>query len=280
MHRGFWHIRLTLATSISISLAVSASPILHGQTTARFGAKHTQAGEISSQIPDLSGTWRGAPVPGGIQSVSLANPDGTKRGKEDDIPYQPWALAKTMSEVPSGGPEADFGTATDPWFKYCEPLGPYRQYFEPGAHRFIQTPDTVYLVHEIGLNYQIVRLNGKHVEHPMPLWWGDSIGWYENGDTLVIDTIGIDDRTWLDKQGHPHTIQLHMVERYKRVDPNTLELDVTYDDPGAYTKPFKSHRTFLKSAAAFLKYQWSCSTRENEKFYDELAKPAIRTTGK
>jgi hypothetical protein len=72
---------------------------------------------------------------------------------------------------------------------------------------------------------------------------GDSIGKWE-GDTLVADTIGFNDKTWLDRAGHPHSDQLHLVERFRRTDPSTLTIDLTIEDSVAYTQPLKALLTF------------------------------------
>ena len=164
-----------------------------------------------------------------------------------------------MSERPSTGPEPNFGNTTDPQVLYCEPPMVPHIYLWPIKHRFIQTPEAVYILHELGPFYRVVWLNGKHPEDPDPQWWGHSIGWYENGDTLVVDTIGFTNKTWLDQMGHPHTEQLHLTERYKRVDASTLELDMVIDDPGACTKPWNAHRNFTLSKTGFLRYQQICS---------------------
>ncbi len=168
-------------------------------------------------------------------------------GNEDDIPYQPWAREKTLSERTSTGPDPQFGNTTDPQVLYCEPPGVPHIYLWPIKTKFIQTPEAVYILHELGPFYRVVRLNSKHPDDPDPQWWGDSIGWYENGDTLVVDTIGFTDKTWLDQMGHPHTEKLHLTERYKRVNATTLELDMVIDDPGAYTRPWNAHRNFTLS---------------------------------
>ena len=89
-------------------------------------------------------------------------------------------------------------------------------------------------------HFQIFLDGRKHPEDPDPTWYGHSIGTWE-GDTLVIDTVGFNDRFWFDFAGHPHTEKLHTIERYRRPDFNTLEYDITIDDPGAYTKPFVLH---------------------------------------
>jgi hypothetical protein len=70
-----------------------------------------------------------------------------------------------------------------------------------------------------------------------PTWYGDSTGKWE-GNTLVVDTVGFNDKFWFDGAGHPHTEKLHVIERYRRPDSGHLEFEVTIDDPGAYTKPF------------------------------------------
>jgi len=77
----------------------------------------------------------------------------------------------------------------------------------------------------------------KHPEDPSPTWYGHSIGRWE-GDTLVVDTIGLNDKFWLDPGGTPHTEKLHLVERYTRTDFTTLRREVTVEDPGAFTRPF------------------------------------------
>ena len=77
----------------------------------------------------------------------------------------------------------------------------------------------------------------KHPDDPDPTWYGHSVGHYE-GDTLVIDTIGFNDKFWFDFRGHPHTEKLHTIERYTRTDLGLLENKVTIDDPGAYSRPF------------------------------------------
>ena len=77
----------------------------------------------------------------------------------------------------------------------------------------------------------------KHPDDPTPTWFGHSIGRWD-GDTLVIDTIGYNDKFWFDRRGHPHTERLHTVERWTRTNFTTLVNRVTIDDPGAYTRPF------------------------------------------
>ena len=265
------------ASTIALMAVITISSMLRAQTAApaRGATAGSQSG--SSKAPDLSGDWTPDRTRGGIgQSLSISDIGGRNRGRETDIPYQPWALAKTMSERPSTGPDPQFDTTTDPQVIYCEPPGVPHIYLWPAKTKFIQTPEAVYILHEIGPFFRVVWLNSKHPEVLDPQWWGHSIGSYENGDTLVVDTVGFNDKTWLDQMGHPHTEQLHLIERYKRVNQN-LELEMTIDDPGAYTKPWNAQRYFTISNTGFLRYQQICSVRENQQFFDNTAKPAIPT---
>jgi hypothetical protein len=259
--------RLSLFVGSLLSLFLVCEPAVLHQVL--------QAQTSSAKVPDLSGDWGLDTKRGGIgQSISAADPGGKMRGKEPDISYQPWALQKMMSEFPPTGPDAQWDKTTDPYIKYCEPLGILRVYMYPARTRFVQTADAVYVLHEQGESFRVVRLNSKHAEDPDPQYWGDSIGWYENGDTLVIDTVGFNDRSWLDQLGHPHTDKLHVIERYKKVDANTLEMDATVDDPGAYNKPIPNHRNFTRPKVPFMQEPWVCSPRENEHHTEMLLNPA------
>ncbi|HEY3825381.1 MAG TPA: hypothetical protein VGL82_12535, partial [Bryobacteraceae bacterium] len=174
--------------------------------------------------PDLTGIW---------------NPDGSYSGDftkalkaGDRISMLPGA-EKIMKSRKKGD---------DPANK-CLPMGVPRLSTYP--EKFVQTPSQIIILDEGDIHtFRIVYLNGR--QHPAevnPTWYGDSIGRWD-GDTLVVDTIGFNDRTWLDAAGHPHTAQLHVTERYKRTAMNTMSREVTVDDPGAYAKPFTLEGSF------------------------------------
>ena len=115
------------------------------------------------------------------------------------------------------------------------------------------------MIYESERTRQIFTDGRKHPSDPDPSWLGYSVGTWEK-DTLVVDTVGFNDRTWLDEAAHVHTEKLHLIERYKRIDGKTLRLDMTIDDPGAYTKPFNSHRNFTRPQVPFMQNPWVCST--------------------
>ena len=100
--------------------------------------------------------------------------------------------------------------------------------------KIIQTPALILILNP-DLTYRQIFLDGRALEtSPNPSWMGYSVGRWE-GDTLVVESFGFNDRTWLDDAGHPHTEQLHVIERYSRTGPTAMKYDVVIDDPGAYT---------------------------------------------
>jgi hypothetical protein len=149
---------------------------------------------------------------------------GLKEG--DTITLTP-AAAKTMkAHLSKEDPEAN-----------CLPTGVPRM--APYPWRIVTTPTHVFFLFEGNIHsYRQVFMDGrKHSKDPNPTWYGESIGRWD-GDTLVVDTIGFNDKFWFDFAGHPHSEQLHTVERYTRIDLGNLVEEVTIDDPGAYAKPF------------------------------------------
>ena len=109
--------------------------------------------------------------------------------------------------------------------------------------RLVQTPKLLVMIFEDDLpSHRQVFLDGRPLpKDPNPFWMGHSVGHWD-GDTLVIDSVGFDDRSWLDAQGHPHTEQMHVIERFHRIDLGHLEIEFTIDDPGAYKKPWVIRR--------------------------------------
>jgi hypothetical protein len=203
------------------------------------GCSGSRAQAPSSGPPDLSGIWLGK----AIQSLSPSDPMAKKPGAEGDIPYTPWALARMKSERPATGPHATLENTTDPALKYADPDGYPRASIHPMKFKIVQTKDSIFQLWEYNKSWREIALNRPHSEVPDISWFGESVGKWE-GDTLVVDSIGFKDSTWLDPIGHPHTEDLHIVERIRRTDPETLVFNFTFDDPKAYTKPWEGQLTF------------------------------------
>ena len=192
-------------------------------------AAGTALAQISAQYlpltadgkPDLAGVW--------VVSGSTNLPD--------DLPYRPEAL-KLWQEHKANLAKEDPAT-------YCLPNGVVRVTSLP--YKIVQTPQLVVLLSEGNTHsFRRIFLDGR--AHTLDLepnsWTGDSVGKWE-ANALVVDTIGFNDKTWLDDTGKPHSDQLHVIERYRRPDAGRLVVDYTIEDPKFLTKPYTFTRTFV-----------------------------------
>jgi len=168
--------------------------------------------------PDFAGLWQGG---GPINDISQGLPKG------ETLPLLPSARKILESRLSKDDPQAN-----------CLPSGVPR--IAPYPWRIVQTPTHIFFLFEANIHsYRQIFMDGrKHPADPDPTWYGHSIGWWD-GDTLVIDTVGYNDKFWFDFKGHPHTEMLHTIERYTRKNVGTLVNEVTIEDPGAYVRPFK-----------------------------------------
>jgi hypothetical protein len=167
--------------------------------------------------PDMSGVWLGGGAVGDI---------ATALAKGETLPLLPETRKIMEAQQAKDDPQAN-----------CLPLPPPRA--TPYPWRMVVTPTHVFFLYEM-YNYRQVFMDGrKHPEDLDPSWYGHSIGHWE-GDTIVIDTVGFNDKTWFDNHGNRHSDKLHVIERYTRTDLGTMAVEVTVDDPGAYSTPFKA----------------------------------------
>jgi len=145
-------------------------------------------------------------------------------------------------------PETEVGTghSNDP-MNTCDPLGfPRNAVFETRGIAFATMPDRIAVLHQYQRVWRYVWMDGQHelptkfdVAGGVPSrYYGYSVGHWEGDNTLVINTVGVNDATWLDKAGHPHSLEAKVEERYTRVDHNHIQFAVTVDDPKIFTKPF------------------------------------------
>jgi hypothetical protein len=177
------------------------------------------APKLSDGKPDLSGIWQ--------RSSGRYYNNAAADLKPEDV--QPWADALYRQR------RADLGKNS--MEVQCLPLGPVAP-TTPYAHvKIIQTPTLIVMLLD-DLTYRQIHMDGRQLPvDPNPSWMGYSVGRWE-GDTLVVESSGFTERVWLDYDGHPHTEALRMVERYRRRDVGHLDLDVTFEDPGAYNRPW------------------------------------------
>ena len=222
------------------------------------------APKLADGTVDLSGVWTG----GGVTPVG----ELLKPGELDKVltPAGKKVLASRTANP-----------ADDPYFS-CMPGGPFR--ITGGfAWRLVQHP-TVNATHIFMLqegnahSYRQIFMNAKHPEDPTPTWYGHSVGHWE-GDTLVVDTIGVNDKFWLDAAGTPHSEKLHVIERWSRPDYTTLQRVVRLEDPEMYTRPIEVTFTAKLGTPESEIMEYFCI--ENEQFgVRHLADPTANPIGR
>jgi len=228
---------------------------------------------LEARAASLRGRGRGGPdsAPGGGEGTTGGARGGAK--SEPHVPFMPWAAgiynynsANNSKYDPEG---------------YCLPPGGPRMMATPYPMEIIQLPEQkrVFMIFEGATHiWREIYLDGRphpHGDDLNPTYLGHSVGRWD-GDTLVVDVVGFNEATWLDYYGHPHTDQLHVVERFSRPNKRTLHYEATVDDPGAYTKPFTIRWDIPWNASGELA-EYIC--QENNKYMqrltDDLGQPIV-----
>jgi hypothetical protein len=151
-------------------------------------------------------------------------------GLKGGLPYQPWARDLMMSRSEQNGKD-------DPG-SHCMPTGPIKLHLTPLMKKIIQVPGLMVILNEREVTYRQIFTDGRPLpEDPQPSSNGYSTGKWD-GDTLVVQTSGFQDGIWLDRKGSPMTDAAKMTERFRRVNYGHMEIEITVDDPKAYTKPW------------------------------------------
>jgi hypothetical protein len=206
--------------------------------------------------PDLSGMWWvpdqsrdgiDAPPKYSLNLAADLNPD--------DLGIEPWAAALMQQR------QADM--RKDMPASRCLPWPVPAIAAVPVPFQIIQTPASIVILHEVQGLFRQIFLDGRVLQaNPNPTWLGYSVGQWEH-DTLVVDTRGFNDKSWLDGLGHPHTVDLHVVERYRRLDFKHMEIEFTIDDPKTYRKAWTNRMPAELTPPGSQIYEDVC--RENEK---------------
>ncbi|MGH9256399.1 MAG: hypothetical protein ACRD3C_17715 [Vicinamibacterales bacterium] len=185
--------------------------------------------------PNLNGIWQVLNTAAwDIQDhqAQLGVPAGQGAVEGNDIPYQPWALAKKL-ENSKNRLTADLTDA-----RGFLPGVP-RMMYMPFPLQIVQTPKYITILSEYSRAVRIIYTDGsQHPEGPIDFWMGDSRGSWE-GNTLVVDAIHFNDQTWFDKAGNFHSEALHLVERFTLAGPDHVNYEVIVEDPKVFTRPWK-----------------------------------------
>jgi hypothetical protein len=232
-------VRYCSLNRILVFVAILAtSSAISAQTSAQ---QESAPAQPAAATPDLSGIWsrlRDGATARGYQSYVL------DFGKSDS-PMTPWAAAKYKINNPKFHGDDPNTVLSDPVFQ-CFPPGVPRIYLYNFPVQIVQIPGQVLMLFEYDHFVRRIYTDGRsHDKEQGPLWMGDSTGKWE-GDTLVVDTINFNDKTLIDRVGRPHSDVLHLVERIRRIDPASMEIDFTVDDSKAYTKHWGTKLIFVQ----------------------------------
>ena len=253
--------RLILSTLVLVTFGLSSAYILAAGDSKRPAGKQSagRSALTTSSPPDLSGIWVLSPPSGGS---SYSNFAFTK----EEPPMNPSATEKYKAARPVFGPNKKSAEESNDPVYGCFPPGLPRIYLQRRPMEIIQTSEEVIIAYQYDRLVRHIYTDGRPHDEFLdpPLWMGDSIGMWK-ADTLVVDVIGFNDKTWLDRIGHPHSEALHVIERFRRPDHVSLIDDVTIEDPKAYAKPWTAHLQFQLKPAAGIDWEEVC---ENEKLRD------------
>jgi hypothetical protein len=212
------------------------------------------APHVSNGKPDLSGVWQVEPTSanemkrlfGDLTVFRVLGDDALTFSKyflnllsdfkPEDSPLRPEVAERFRAQSENRGRESP--TAN------CLPPGLPNVDLGPAPYKIVQTPGLIVVMYEVFGGHRQIYVDGrKHPADPAPLWLGYSVGRWE-GDALEVDTIGFNDKSWLDAFGHPHSEDLHLVERFRRRDFGHMDVQLTIEDPQTFTRPFTVNVTW------------------------------------
>jgi len=230
------HHRLTHSFGV-LAAAIAFSPIVFAQTSQPSETKKPPAASSSPAkglSHDLSGVW--------MQYDDGTAPGFARMNAVDDRtrpPLTPWGQKMFDAAKPLMGPRA-VGGQEDSAALHCDPSGPPQLLILPNPWEIVQIPGRTFMFFEEYHIWRTIWTDGRPLPKDSdPSWLGYSVGHWE-GDTFVVETAGFNDKVWADLSGNPRSEKMHLTERYRRLNHDTLEQQIIIDDPMSYTKVWVS----------------------------------------
>ncbi|MGA3292983.1 MAG: hypothetical protein ABSE45_03250 [Candidatus Acidiferrales bacterium] len=259
--------RLLIATLAA--LAILPASVLAQENRASAKIPRTADGK-----PDLTGVWQGGSnrigtwedTNNGDGPLGANGPITPFAIKEPapKIPYQAWAAAKVVEEYKKRG--------IDEPMVHCLPPGvPRTTLMGLFPMQIVQTPKTIVMLFEAFHLFRVIPIDAKHPDDLEPSYMGDSVGHWE-GDTLVVDVTGFNDKTWLSGTGTLHSEKLHVTEKFTRVDEDTIVYESTVEDPVVLTGPWIRRGTIMLRPGTRLREYECAENNVDEQRYEEIRK--------
>jgi len=272
----------------SIAVAQTSQPRqATGQQSATATASTAGAGQAGSEIEGKGQQmphykYAGPPGPAPKQDLSGEWGGPLSAAKVDPVPpMTAWGQERFAAN--KSNQKINVADSNDP-LDTCDPLGfPRNALWESRGIAFAKMPDKVVELFQYEKVWREIWTDGRALpknvgsdipNSPDPRYYGYSVGHWDGDYTLVVDTVGLDDSTWLDNAGHPHSGDLHVNERYTRVDQHTLEMTVTLDDPKVFTRPWMAGQTTFKWIPEQQFDEQLCIPSHMQDYYKLLANPA------
>jgi hypothetical protein len=266
--------------------SISAQRTPQRSGPASKGSSKSSVPRTSDGKPDLTGVWQGGSTQrgsweeanGGVgvggsgrdASAPVALSSNDRPAGREGAPYQPWAAQKVLEAFNRRGIDDPTAQCLPPGIPRTIMLGLFPQ-------QIVQTPTQIIMLYEYMNVFRVIPLNAKHPEDLIPSYMGNSVGRWE-GDTLVVDVVGFNDKTWLAGTGTFHSDALHITERFTRVDKDRINYEVTMEDPNVFTKPWGLQSTLMLREGTRLEEYVCAENNIDLDRYEKLLKEGVQFT--
>lgn len=269
----------TFIVVLAVALAVSSTAWAQANQGGAGSEKQAAAKPAPAPARDVSGVWAGP-----VQARMNAVPPMTALGQKLFSANQALGgISQTKIDVVSAA------VSNDPAQK-CDPSGlPLAVVWNLRGMQFIQAPTKIVQMFQYQKTWREIWTDGRplpknagsdEVNAPDPRYYGYSVGHWDGDYTFVVDTVGMDERTWVDHVGHPHSAELKMQEKYTRMDHDNMENVVTIDDPKVYTKPYAATTVLWHWIPTQEFEEQLCIPSDAQAYMDFIANPAAASQKK
>ena len=268
------------------ALAVALAALVWSAQAAAQAPRATEVPRTAAGKPDLTGVWQGGSTQAGNWEEANAglgvggsgrNPNAPVLGSSNDrpagragAPYQDWAAKKVLEAFNRRGIDDPTGRCLPAGIPRSVMVGLFPQ-------QVVQTPTQIVILYEYMSTFRVIPFAAQHPDDLLPSYMGNSVAQWE-GDTLVVDVTGFNDKTWLAGTGTFHSDALHIVERYTRISKDRIDYEVTMRDPNVLTQPWQLRSSLMLREGTRLQ-EYTCAENNLDlDRYEQLLKKGVDFT--